>query len=95
MTIWYKQGVEGKHLLHPLLQKAQGRIHDLYQIHGEDMYVTSLIEGTHSAGSLHPLGRAEDFRYGTPTPKEIRKAAGPGFDFYFHKSHIHMEYDPK
>lgn len=32
------------------------------QMFGEDCVVTSLLDGTHNPGSLHPLGRAADLR---------------------------------
>jgi hypothetical protein len=32
------------------------------QMFGKDLVVTSLLDGTHNPGSLHPLGKAADLR---------------------------------
>lgn len=91
MTIWYKQGVLG--LLHPKAQKALGR---LARAAEHDLYVTSLQEGTHSAGSFHHIGRAFDIRYVKGLSRAaVIEAVGSGFDVVFHETHIHVEYDPK
>ena len=71
MTAFYKDGVCGQHNRHPMLMKAHGRIVALYEYHKEDMYVTCIADGNHSYGSFHYIYRAEDFRYGQATPKEI------------------------
>lgn len=95
MTVWYKQGVLG--CLNNQPQKCLGRIHALHQKHKDDLYITSVREGTHSAGSLHPIGDAFDFRYSI---HHIDKAtyelvAGSDFDIVFELDHIHCEYDPR
>lgn len=95
MTVWYKQGVTGR--LNPHARKCLGRIHTAYQERGEDLFITSIEEGNHGAGSLHYCGDAFDFRYSPHVipNSDIRAAAGCGFDVCFEKSHIHIEYDPK
>ncbi len=95
MVAYYKEGVCGQSNRHPQLMKAHGRIVELYEKYNEILFVTCISEGNHKAGSFHYINCAEDFKYGKASEKEIRETAGPGFDFAFHTSHIHMEYDPK
>lgn len=94
MTEWIKAGVCG-HLNHQA-QKCKGRIIRLYKDRGRDFFLTSVKDGNHMGGSFHPIGDAFDFLYADDvSEKEILIAAGPGFDFVFHTSHIHCEWDPK
>jgi hypothetical protein len=96
MTIWYKQGVIGR--MNPQLRKAVGRIHGYYAQHGLSLYITSVEEGNHSAGSLHYCGDAVDFRRPSedfPTIEDIRKSCGPGFDVVEYGWGFHVEWDPK
>lgn len=96
MTEWIKSGVCG-HLNHPA-QKCKGRIIRLYESRGYDFYLTCVRDGNHMGGNFHEIGDAFDFKHapgeGIPE-KEIRMAAGFGFDIVFHKSHCHIEWDPK
>jgi len=69
---------------------------------GQELVVTSALDGTHSAGSLHYYGRALDFRTRDFTDNEeksavkrLRRDAGEDFDVVLEKSHIHCEYDRK
>lgn len=95
MTIWIKKGVCGQ--LQPICQKGFGRVVREIEAIGEDTFVTSIQEGNHMAGSFHDIGMAFDIDY----PKNFNKAmeqrlieaAGPGFQFIWHTTHIHCEYD--
>ena len=91
MTVWIKQGVIGD--LTIMAQKCLGRIAKLYS--PDDLFVTSIRDGKHIAGSLHYSGNAFDFRKSTYDKIEIRHAAGVGFDVVMHRTHVHIEYDPK
>ena len=69
---------------------------------GQELAITSALDGTHSAVSLHYYGFALDLRsrYFTPDQKKqtvllLSKALGPDYDVISHTSHIHIEYDPK
>ena len=69
---------------------------------GQELVITSALDGTHSAGSLHYYGFAVDLRsrYFTPQQKEqarkaLSKALGKDYDVISHSTHIHVEYDPK
>uniref|UniRef100_A0A6M3IX10 Peptidase n=1 Tax=viral metagenome TaxID=1070528 RepID=A0A6M3IX10_9ZZZZ len=94
MTVWYKQGVMGD--LQPVAQKGLGRISRLVHTHGEHLYVTSIREANHSAGSLHYIGMAFDIIPSDAVGmNEYRNALGPDWDVVDEGNHIHCEYDPK
>jgi hypothetical protein len=64
--------------------------------------ITSGAEGPHMVNSLHPLGKALDFRIRTLTTTQqqtillaLRAALGAQFDVVLEKTHIHCEFDPK
>ena len=74
----------------------------IWQELGQELVITSALDGAHSAGSLHYYGFAVDLRtkYFTPQQKEqarqaLSKALGKDYDVIAHPSHIHVEYDPK
>lgn len=93
MTVWYKQGVLGD--LQPKARKAIGIIASLNSM--VDIYITSLRDGNHSAGSLHYDGLAFDMRNPEPQIKiaDIKSHLGPNYDIVVEPNHIHIEYDPK
>ncbi len=95
MTVWYKQGVLGD--LSNKCQKALGKVEKLYRDVGEDLFITSLRDGNHSAGSLHYIGDAFDiggnhFRLDRDV---IKNKLGKDFDVVNEGHHYHIEYDPK
>ena len=74
----------------------------IWKRYGQELVVTCGLDGIHSAGSLHYYGLALDFRtryFETGTVRYIaeslQKELGKNFDVVLHKSHIHVEYDPK
>ena len=94
MTVWYKQGVLGD--LQQVARKGLGRVAGLYNAHDEDLFVTSLRDGNHMAGSLHYDGLAFDIKR-IPAADFISMygCLGPGCDIVFEKDHVHCEFDPK
>ena len=74
---------------------------------GWNMWVFSITEGKHSAGSLHYIGHAFDFwpdqieqdvfTFGHETVKTIKALLGQDFDVIFEQKplHIHVEFQPK
>ena len=67
---------------------------------GQELVVTSGLDGVHSAGSLHYYGLALDFRTRYFSPDEAEAAAavlqetlGEKFDVVLHSTHIHVELD--
>jgi hypothetical protein len=94
---------EGVHIpglqiqMKPVLSFAE----KIWQELGRELVITSALDGTHSAGSLHYYGFAVDLRtrYFTPQQKEqakqaLSKALGKDYDVISHPTHIHVEYDP-
>lgn len=71
----------------------------LYREHGETLTVTHLTDGKHMVGSLHYVGAAGDLRlpkrHPTLIASELRKRLGQDFDVILHKTHIHIEFQPK
>ncbi len=95
-TVWLKYDVYGD-LQNPM-QKAHGRLVELYAMYAKDFYVTSRRDGKHMAGSLHFIGLAEDFKRQGIKKHLIKDAAGPGFDVVeYPEPHdiFHVEFDPK
>ena len=73
---------------------------EIWNVHGQELWVTSTGDGVHSAGSLHPYGYAVDFRtrYFRDVPEiaEIRDALqmklGPKYQVLMESRHMHCEY---
>lgn len=72
----------------------------IWRHHGQELVVTSGLDGTHSAGSLHYYGYALDLRTRYFTGAEqasvanaLRAALGGSYDVVSHASHIHVEFD--
>ena len=64
--------------------------------------VTAGLDGLHSAGSVHYYGRALDFRIWFLSKAQVKNIAielryylSSDYDVIIHKTHIHVEYDPK
>jgi hypothetical protein len=64
--------------------------------------VTSGFEGSHSEGSLHYSGLAEDYRIRDVNPSElaemvgkVRARLGSLYDVVLEADHLHVEYDPR
>jgi len=96
MSTWYKEGVYGG--LTTKTAEGLRRVSKAFAARGEDLYITSLREGTHSPSSFHPSGRAFDIRYpkwGTPNEVvvSLRKSLGNDFDVVPEGNHIHIELD--
>lgn len=74
----------------------------IWQEYGQELVVTSALDGVHSSSSLHYYGLALDFRTHYFSPEEalavsadLRKVLGDDFDVVLHSTHIHVEYDPR
>ena len=74
-----------------------------HMLGGGEVTVTSLRDGQHNPGSLHPDGRAADFRTREESPHVWSAIYGTlwewlapmGFDVVMEADHLHMEWDPK
>lgn len=76
-------------------------VYDAFKEEGYDCVITAGIDGKHSAGSLHYVGLALDFRSRTiPSGERERMKTKlaerlPGFDVVLEADHYHIEYQPK
>ena len=73
----------------------------IWKAFNQELAVTSALDGTHAACSLHYYGYALDFRSRYFTEKEkdkvivlLRKKLPAEFEVITHATHIHVEYDP-
>ena len=74
----------------------------VYSKYGEELVVTALTDGKHSATSLHYNGCAADLRtrYFEPSEVEfvaadIRERLTVDFDVVVESDHIHLEFQPR
>ena len=68
--------------------------------HGQEMWITSALDGEHMQGSKHYSGEAIDVRIWDLINKQdcctkMREALGNNYDVVLESSHIHLEYDPE
>lgn len=98
--ITFKEGVTVSGVW-PLLFDAIIITADVYALHGKELVVTSISDGTHSVNSFHYKGRAFDCRTRYFTKDEqkdvvsdLKSALGDDFDVVLESDHIHVEYDP-
>jgi len=76
---------------------------EVYKNAGYELTITSLMDGTHSATSLHYSGCAVDLRTRNISSDEQKKLIvvqmkqklGIDFDVILESNHIHMEYQPR
>ena len=93
--------------LHLKMRKVLLTVEKIWLTYGEEAVITAGTEAVdedgsfiHSLGSLHPFGRALDFRTRyfdratqVSVSNDLRYALGSEYDIILHKSHIHIEYD--
>ena len=67
-----------------------------------EFVITSIVDGVHSAGSLHYIGAAFDMRTRDMTTivkqrvsDEIRNRLAGDYDVVLESDHIHVEWQPK
>lgn len=101
IDIYYKSGVSLKgvqpQVMHGLLMCARG-----YEKFGApNMWVTSICDGKHKAGSKHYEGLAFDLRTNMYDEEQKQKLAGVlrgilegEWDVVVEATHIHVEFDP-
>lgn len=71
----------------------------IYSKHGQQLTVTSALDGEHSCGSLHYYGYALDFRTrfwdkieAEQVTTELRNELGQDYFVLFEGDHIHVHY---
>ncbi len=72
----------------------------IWKRYGQELVITSTLDGVHSPGSLHPYGYAVDLRTRYFEPGKVKSitadlhdALPEGYEVVPHKTHIHVEYD--
>ncbi len=101
MTVWLKQGVCGDPKRE--IRRAIGIVARWALTRDEDVFIHSIRDGVHIAGSLHYDGYAFDFSHKrsrglAPVPtayRELKEDLGPGYDVVVEETHVHVEWDPK
>jgi len=85
----------------PEMEYARRVVADVFNRNSYQLTITSGIDGTHAATSLHYSGRAEDYRTRDVHPldlprmvAEIRSILGSAYDVILESDHLHVEYDP-
>jgi hypothetical protein len=73
---------------------------DVYYDHGLSVVLTSGRDGVHKPDSLHPKGRAVDFRRYAGADMDaichmIASRLGPDFQVILEPDHVHIEFDPR
>lgn len=87
--------------LQPIMIIGMTVIESVYRDHGITQVVfTSICDGAHMKGSLHPLGLAVDVRIWGVTDlpelmEDLRLALGSNYDVVLETDHVHVEYDPE
>jgi len=79
-------------------------VEETFRSHGFECWLTSGMDGEHSAGTLHYAGYAEDYDADEALSNEtwrliesdaINLLGGLPFQAIAHNGHLHVEYDPK
>lgn len=77
-------------------------VDSVYKSFNAELIVTAVTDGEHMKGSLHYEGLAFDCRTHMFSKKmqdkvylAIKGALGSEWDVVMHKTHIHIEFDPK
>lgn len=73
---------------------------DVYARNNHRLTVTSVVEGTHSRGSIHYQGLAFDARLPELSSRAdvvaaLKESLGQDFDVALEADHIHIEFQPK
>jgi len=92
MSTWYKEGVFGE-----LTAGAAEGLRLVEKLVGprEEIFITSIREGTHCYGTLHHSGNAWDMRKLKCLVKsDLATRLGQGYDVVDEDDHWHIEYQP-
>ena len=84
------------------MRKVLVHANKVWEDYGQELVITCGMDGEHSAGSLHYYGLAVDLRtnyFDNSALEQIKHelvlALGDDYDVFLHKTHMHVEYDPK
>ena len=77
-------------------------INQVFLKHNQNMIITSMIDGVHNLGSLHPKGFAIDIRTRDIFKpildriiQELKENYDDQLDIILESDHLHIEFDPK
>lgn len=75
-------------------------VEPILESYGQELVITSCMEGKHKRGSAHYTGRAVDLRIWNITDAEAcvrvcKNKLGDNYDIILEGNHIHLEFDPK
>lgn len=95
-----KEGVRAAGM-RPEIALAASIADAVYRSHGYDLVITSLLDGKHSATSLHYSGAAMDLRTrhlkagdADAIVTDLSDALGQDYDVVLESDHIHVEFQP-
>lgn len=102
LTAGVKPGVELPDLTDPNVARIVDVASRAFAKHGLEAVITSGLEGEHMIGSLHPKGKAIDWRrwqsdaigVTAQVVADMRQELGPRYDVILEGTHIHTEFDP-
>lgn len=93
-----KKGVR-LHGIMPEIVFAMVVVDQHYEKNGENLQITSVLDGKHMRASIHYIGGAFDASLPKMSPEatvhRIAHALGPDYDVVLEKDHIHVEWQPK
>ena len=82
------------------MRKALKVADAVYKKYGQELTITSALDGTHSAGSYHYFGYAIDLRtfyysdeIKIKVSQEIREQLGFKYTVILEKTHIHIQFN--
>lgn len=86
--------------LNPCMRKALKSANRIWESFNEELVVTSALDGSHSAGSLHYYGYALDFRTRYFSEYEAARVfehlcndIGDMYTVVHHTTHIHVQWN--
>jgi len=98
----FKQGVKFKGIKPEILVALPAVMTRFEDVAADYVMITSGLDGTHSAKSLHYEGLAIDLRTRHITlekaqavVKALKMDLGDQYDVVLERTHIHLEFDPK
>lgn len=86
--------------LHPAMRRALKAADAIWSAYGQELVVTSGLDGEHSRWSWHNYGCAVDLRTRyfsagevASIAQDMREALGRDYDVVIEPTHMHVEYD--